>query len=110
MTSTIHEVAGKGLETFYYKLIYIVPQGERDTVSPVLKYYAVQMYWGVEIKLHAFLTLALDGGDCSASLHSPPFCFILFFYVLTKLSLFTLVAVTCQDRGERSLRADIMTS
>jgi hypothetical protein len=44
MTSTIHEVAGKGLETFYYRLIYVVQQGERDTVSPVLKYCAVQVY------------------------------------------------------------------
>jgi len=27
----------------------------------------MKMYWGVQIQLHAFLTLALDGGEWSAS-------------------------------------------
>jgi hypothetical protein len=32
------------------------------------KYYAMKTYWGAEVQLHEFLTLALDGGKMSASL------------------------------------------
>jgi hypothetical protein len=31
------------------------------------KHHAMKMYWGVEVKLHAFLTSALNGGEWSAS-------------------------------------------
>jgi hypothetical protein len=54
------------VETVYYKLKYIIPQGKKDIVAPVHKYSAIKMYGGVEIKLHAF-PLALDGGEWSAS-------------------------------------------
>jgi hypothetical protein len=33
------------------------------------KHHAIKTYWGVEVYLHAFLTLALDGGEWSA--HAP---------------------------------------
>jgi hypothetical protein len=29
--------------------------------------HAMKAYWGVEVKVHAFMTLALDGGEWSAS-------------------------------------------
>jgi hypothetical protein len=31
------------------------------------KHHAMKMYWGVEVQLHGFLTLVLDGGEWSAS-------------------------------------------
>jgi hypothetical protein len=31
------------------------------------KHHAMKTYWGMEVKLHAFLTSALDGGEWSAS-------------------------------------------
>jgi hypothetical protein len=31
------------------------------------KHHAMKTYWGVEVKLHAFLNSALDGGEWSAS-------------------------------------------
>jgi hypothetical protein len=36
----------------------------KGKTSPVL---AMNMYWGVEIYVHEFLTSALDGGEWSAS-------------------------------------------
>jgi len=33
-----------------------------------IKRHAIEMYGGVEVHLHAFLTAALDGGEWSASL------------------------------------------
>jgi hypothetical protein len=32
------------------------------------KHHAMKTYWGVEVYLHAFLTLELNGGEWSASL------------------------------------------
>jgi hypothetical protein len=31
------------------------------------KHHAMKMYWGVEIQHHTFLTIALEGGEWSAS-------------------------------------------
>jgi hypothetical protein len=36
-------------------------------VAPVLKQYTVKTYMRVEVKLHVFLTSALDGGEWYAS-------------------------------------------
>jgi hypothetical protein len=33
----------------------------------MLKHHAMKMYWGMEVKYHAFLTSKLDGCELSAS-------------------------------------------
>jgi hypothetical protein len=34
---------------------------KKRRISCLIKYYAMKTYWGVEVNLHAFLTLAQDG-------------------------------------------------
>jgi hypothetical protein len=36
-------------------------------INCLIKHHAVKTYWGVEVLLHAFLTLAVGGGEWSAS-------------------------------------------
>jgi hypothetical protein len=44
-----------------------VPYSIKGNVISVPKHQAMKAYWGLEMKLHAFLTSALDGVECSAS-------------------------------------------
>jgi hypothetical protein len=34
----------------------------KDEVNPVPQHHDIKAYWGVDVKLHVFLTLESDGG------------------------------------------------
>jgi hypothetical protein len=54
------------LLTFNLKLLFL---HIKDKFVPVLltKHHAIKVYWGVEVRLYAFLNSVLDGGEWSAS-------------------------------------------
>jgi hypothetical protein len=50
-------------------LVHISPIKSKIVNCPcaLSQHHAMKAYWGVEVQLHAFLTLALNGGEWSAS-------------------------------------------
>jgi hypothetical protein len=42
-------------------------KGQSYSIAKLIKYHILKIYWGVEVYFQTFLTLALDGGEWSAS-------------------------------------------
>jgi hypothetical protein len=69
-------MGGAGCEAFvvYFKFLSLLSLDENVKVKAKVKlslclnkHHAMKTYWGVEVKLHAFLTLAPHGDEWSAS-------------------------------------------
>jgi hypothetical protein len=50
-----------------FSLVYMLEQWNNDKVDPVLKDYIMNVYEDVEVRLHGFLTLPVEGPELPAS-------------------------------------------